>query len=157
MIFSAAPLAFFSGHLGSCYFLEQMYGRNKCTNICILSLRYFSYDICSPPAVKQHITDEKMAEHMAQLHINSETVTSTVQPEPEPARERRLYMCEEMRKLQQESILPQSLLNRITRPCTAVVLWTPPPRIPLALQNVSENNNEDDQPDNNVMDLDAMN
>lgn len=99
-----------------------------------------------------------MAEHMAQLHINSETVTSSVNPEPKPVREKRLYMCEEMRKLQQESILPQSLLNRISRPCTAVVLWTPPPRIhvPLVQEN-NENNNEENQPDNNVMDLDAMN
>lgn len=107
--------------------------------------------------MKQHITDEKMAEHMAQLHINSETVTSSVQPEPRPVREKRLYMCEEMRKLQQDSILPQSLLNRISRPCTAVVLWTPPPRLPIPLHAANENNNEEDLPDNNVMDLDSMN
>lgn len=98
-----------------------------------------------------------MAQHMAQLHINSESVTSAVQPEPEPAREKRLYMCEEMRKLQQDSILPQALLNRISRPCTAVVLWTPPPRLHVPLEEVTENNNEEDQPDNNVMDLDGMN
>lgn len=95
---------------------------------------------------------------MAQLHINSETVTSTVEPEPQPAREKRLYMCEEMRKLQQDSILPQALLNRINRPCTAVVLWTPPQRLHIPLPVVeTENNNEEDQADNNVMDLDSMN
>lgn len=117
----------------------------------------FSYDICSPPATKQHITDEKMAEHMSQLHINSESITSVVEPEPEPAREKRLYMCEEMRKLQQDSILPQTLLNRINRPCTAVVLWTPPPRLHIPVLVENENNNEENQVDNNVMDLDAMN
>lgn len=95
---------------------------------------------------------------MAQLHINSESVTSMVEPEPQPAREKRLYMCEEMRKLQQESILPQALLNRISRPCTAVVLWTPPQRLHIPLPaTANENNNEEDQPDNNVMDLDAIN
>lgn len=100
---------------------------------------------------------------MSQLHINSESVTSAMEPEPQPAREQRLYMCEEMRKLQQESILPQALLNRINRPCTAVVLWTPPQRlhIPLppvrAAGQILENNNEEDQVDNNVMDLDSMN
>lgn len=93
---------------------------------------------------------------MAQLHINSETVTSTTEPEPAPAREKRLYMCEEMRKLQQESILPQALLNRISRPCTAVVLWQPPQRLHIPLPDTVDNNNEEDEVDNNVMDLDAM-
>lgn len=92
---------------------------------------------------------------MAQLHISSETAPST--SESEPLREQRLYMCEEMRRLQQESILPQSLLNRISRPCTALVLWTPPPRIPLADDVTSENNNEESEPDNNLMEMDAMN
>lgn len=111
--------------------------------------------IFSPPPTKQHITDEKMAQHMSQLHISSETATST--SESEPVREQRLYMCEEMRRLQQDSILPQSLLNRINRPCTALVLWTPPPRIPLIDDEVTENNNEESQPDNNIMELDSMN
>lgn len=114
-------------------------------------------EIFSPPAVKQHITDEKMAEHMSQLHISSETPVAT-HPEPQPAREQRLYMCEEMRRFQQDSILPQSLLNRINRPCTALVLWMPPPRIPVVDEvTTGNNNNEESQQDNNVMDLDSTN
>ncbi|KAJ8967196.1 hypothetical protein NQ314_003026 [Rhamnusium bicolor] len=110
----------------------------------------------SPPLqpVKQHITEEKMAEHMSKLHINSETVSSS--KESDSDRTQRLYMCEEMRKLQTESILPQSLLSQIQRPCTALVLWKPPTRllpVPLANNDIddNENNNEERLPDNNVM------
>ncbi|CAH1371212.1 hypothetical protein MTP99_012698 [Tenebrio molitor] len=100
---------------------------------------------------KQHITEEKMAEHMARLHISSETATSS--KESENDRTRRLYMCEEMRKLQSDSILPQSLLSKIQRPCTALVLWTPPRRLVPVQRHQSENgnNNEEAAPDNNRM------
>ncbi|RZC40498.1 hypothetical protein BDFB_002950 [Asbolus verrucosus] len=102
-------------------------------------------------ACKQHITEEKMAEHMSRLHISSETATSS--KESEGDRTRRLYMCEEMRKLQSDSILPQSLLSRIQRPCTALVLWTPPRRL-VPLENYESengNNNEEAAPDHNRM------
>ncbi|XP_044254061.1 uncharacterized protein LOC123004724 [Tribolium madens] len=109
----------------------------------------------SPPLqpCKQHITEEKMAEHMSRLHISSETATSS--KESDGDRTRRLYMCEEMRKLQSDSILPQSLLSKIQRPCTALVLWTPPRRL-IPLENVeSENNNEEEAPDQNKMAMEA--
>ena len=47
----------------------------------------------------------------------------------------RITMCEEIRKLNEEqrqvSYLPEALLNRIERPCTALVLWQPPPILEL--------------------------
>lgn len=97
-----------------------------------------------------------MAQHMSQLHISSESnVANKDGAESEESREKRLYMCEEMRKLQSDSILPESLLSRIQRPCTAVVLWTPPPR-PLAPPNLelADDNNNGDVADGNSMDLD---
>ncbi|KAJ8940932.1 hypothetical protein NQ318_013193 [Aromia moschata] len=110
----------------------------------------------SPPAqpFKQHITEEKMAEHMSKLHISSETVTSS--KESESDKTQRLYMCEEMRKLQTDSILPQSLLAQIQRPCTALVLWKPPTRLlplPAVDANIdeNENNNVERAPDHNVI------
>lgn len=101
-----------------------------------------------------------MAEHLSKLHISSETPPSS--HEGEILKERRLYMCEEMRKLQTtENIIPQSLLNKLEKPCTALVLWRPPPRIlsPLRIPNENDNsnnnnNNEEDVQDNNTMDLD---
>lgn len=94
---------------------------------------------------------------MSKLHINSESVTSP--KESESDRTQRLYMCEEMRKLQTESILPQSLISRIQSPCTALVLWKPPTRIlPLVSNDIdeNENNNEQQQPDNNVVNESEM-
>lgn len=83
--------------------------------------------------MKQHITEERMAAHMSRLHISSESenVPPTTCPEEEARnREQRLYVCEEMRRLQTESILPSALLGRLERPCMAVMLWQPPPKIP---------------------------
>ncbi|XP_057660404.1 uncharacterized protein LOC130896387 [Diorhabda carinulata] len=120
---------------------------------------------------KQLITEEKVAEHLARLHINSETAEPK---ENETNRMQRLYMCEEMRKFQMESILPSYLTGPIQRPCTALVLWKPPTRLidPVPNNEVNENNNKDNVVDNdksenlakedemneagtNVMDLDT--
>lgn len=99
-----------------------------------------------------------MAEHMSNLHISSETAHK---PEPETERTKRLYLCEEMRKLQTDSILPQCLLNRLQKPCTALVLWQPPNQILRAPSienqlNENENNNSQDEPDNNKMENDVI-
>lgn len=69
-----------------------------------------------------------MAEHMSKLHISSETATSPL--EPDSVKNKRLYMCEELRKLQTDSLLPPSLLKQFNKPCTALVLWQPNPSIP---------------------------
>ncbi|CAH2000300.1 unnamed protein product [Acanthoscelides obtectus] len=65
----------------------------------------------SPPLQpsKQHVTEEKMAEHMSKLHINSESAPKSETTENQM---KRLYMCEEMRKLQTEPILPNSIIHR---------------------------------------------
>lgn len=56
-----------------------------------------------------------MAAHMSKLHISSETPI-TIEPdsnqEPPAEREKRLVMCEEMRRLQTESIIPSALMKR---------------------------------------------
>lgn len=103
----------------------------------------------SPPpmATKQHITEEKMALHMSQLHISSESVPNCPKTEPVENRQKRLYMCEEMRRLQTESIVPQSLLHKMQRPCTALVLWQPPQR-PFPVPNL-ENLDEEEEENNN--------
>lgn len=98
--------------------------------------------------LKQHITEERMAEHMSRLHISSQTPIST---ETLPTRERRLYMCEEMQRLQTESIIPSQILDKVYRPCTALVPWRPPIVPPIA----KENNNNEEEPDNNHMDMDS--
>lgn len=97
-----------------------------------------------------------MADYLSNLHISSETPPTS--QEGQNSKECRLYMCDEMRKLQTtDNILPQSLLRNLEKPCTALVLWRPPPRIfPISdFQNDNNNNNnEDEMQDNNIMDLD---
>ncbi|CAH1159579.1 unnamed protein product [Phaedon cochleariae] len=109
----------------------------------------------SPPLQpsKQHITEEKMAEHMSRLHINSETAAST---ETGSDQVQRLYMCEEMRKFQCESILPQRIVSLIQSPCTALVLWKPPAKLVADSDDDggerNENNNAESVPDGHDMD-----
>ena len=115
-----------------------------------------------PVHVKQHITEERMAEHLSKLHISTENPAPTSEPETSAIREKRLYMCEEMRKLQTDSIIPVSLLEKLPGTCKAVVLWTPPRLLGIVPQdqpgndnnNNNENNNEEEVPDQNLMDLD---
>lgn len=96
------------------------------------------------PMPKQLITEEKMAAHMRQLHISNsytshdEPVMGTMPAKPLAASDsapsvtseqqsyKRLVMCEELRQLQHEPILPPSLLSRMPRPSMALVLWNPP-------------------------------
>lgn len=90
---------------------------------------------------------------MSKLHISSETAMSK---ETETGRMQRLYLCEEMRKLQSDSIIPPSLLSKMQQPCKALVLWQPPTRlIPPGIANPdvdeNDNNNGDSFPDNNAV------
>lgn len=51
----------------------------------------------------------------------------------------RITLCEEVRKLDNRTeILPQVLLERIEKPCTALVLWQPPQVLEKILTNVNE-------------------
>lgn len=38
----------------------------------------------------------------------------------------RITVCEQVHNLENEPIIPKSLLKRMERPCTALVLWQPP-------------------------------
>lgn len=99
------------------------------------------------------ITDDKMAEHLNTLHISSdytshsrvEASTSTsMDAEPSTSysvnlspkdlerklkNAQRITLCEQIRKLNNEPLLPHNFYERFDRPCTAMVLWQPPPRL----------------------------
>lgn len=38
----------------------------------------------------------------------------------------RITICEEIRKLSTDPILPKAILDRFAKPCTALVVWQPP-------------------------------
>lgn len=64
--------------------------------------------------MKQHITEEKMAAHLSQLHISSDYTAHQPEPrEDEQQHMKRLVLCDELRKLKQEPILPPALLSRL--------------------------------------------
>ncbi|XP_058454218.1 uncharacterized protein LOC131432134 [Malaya genurostris] len=51
----------------------------------------------------------------------------------------RISLCEEVRQLdKQTEILPQALLQRIEKPCSALVLWQPPQTLEKLVTKVSE-------------------
>jgi hypothetical protein len=78
----------------------------KCNSVRVVLLCRLS--------VKQHITEEKMAAHLSQLHISPDYTAHQSEPrEDQQQRLKRLVLCEELRKLKQEPILPSSLLSRL--------------------------------------------
>lgn len=71
-----------------------------------------------------------------------------------------ITICEQISKMQNEPALPQALLDRIERPCLAVVLWQAPVRGsgPVAGPSrdcIIENNNNNDM-DSKVEDDDGI-
>lgn len=70
----------------------------------------------------------------------------------------KIVLCEEMRQLKNEPIVPLSLLNSLERPCKAVVLWQPPPTLDIRNINSLEQSEEREQDNNNCcsVDLNSM-
>jgi hypothetical protein len=73
----------------------------------------------------------------------------------------RITVCDQVRKsLREESeIIPKLLLNRIERPCTALILWRPPEPLEKLLTGYEDSEEEegvemDNNNNNNSMDMD---
>lgn len=62
-------------------------------------------------------------ERMDDLRIDTQDLEERIR------RAQRITVCEEVRKLREQPILPKAILERYEKPCTALVLWQPPPRI----------------------------
>ncbi|XP_032662846.1 uncharacterized protein LOC116840349 isoform X3 [Odontomachus brunneus] len=104
---------------------------------------------------KQFITEEKMAAHFKDLHISCnhqsessvpstskvdtsfshkqsdmdldvDTANNTVNTDQADHVHPRLVLSEELKRIQQEPILPSTLLSKLERPSMALVLWEPP-------------------------------
>lgn len=131
-------------------------------------------DLLDTRKTKQLITEEKMTAHFQDLHISSayrsppDPVPSTsadvslekpnVHMDMEAAnavdadhsKSPRLVLSEELKRIQQEPILPSTLLTKLERPSMALVLWKPPSKhlralpardTPTPLPNTSDDNN----------------
>ncbi|XP_046817235.1 myb-like protein Q isoform X2 [Vespa crabro] len=139
-------------------------------------------DLLDIRKTKQLITEEKMAAHFQDLHISStyhsqDPVPSTstantpleksnVGMDMETAnvvdtdnlKSPRLILSEELKRIQQESILPSTLLSKLERPSMALVLWEPPSKhlrilptrdTPTPVPNTSDDNNNNNNNNNN--------
>ncbi|XP_046589003.1 putative mediator of RNA polymerase II transcription subunit 26 isoform X2 [Neodiprion lecontei] len=147
-------------------------------------------DITDTRQIKQFITEEKMASHFQGLHIssnyqaqNSPPSTSTahspqrvcnnleymnsnmesaegINLDQNDCRKPRLVISEEVRRLQEEPLIPTSLLSKLERPSMALVLWEPPskhlarvlpvPRdTPTPIPNFLEDGNNNNNNNNN--------
>lgn len=76
-------------------------------------------------------------------------------------RAQRITINDVVRKIQEDPILPVSILERFEKPCKALVLWQPPQRItdlivPKAKQE-EETSDSDSQDNNNVEFIDLNN
>ncbi|XP_014477068.1 PREDICTED: uncharacterized protein LOC106745717 isoform X2 [Dinoponera quadriceps] len=134
---------------------------------------------------KQFITEEKMTAHFKDLHISCnrqsessvastsaidasvshkqsdmdldvDTTNNTINSDQANHAHPRLVLSEELKRMQQEPILPSTLLSKLERPSMALVLWEPPSKhlrilptrdtptpIPMFNQHLSQWNCED--------------
>uniref|UniRef100_A0A182JF83 Uncharacterized protein n=1 Tax=Anopheles atroparvus TaxID=41427 RepID=A0A182JF83_ANOAO len=99
----------------------------------------------SPPAPSNLDEDTLFGDAGSPSNSTSSTEPYRVCMSPQELEERlkkaqRIAICEEVRKLDSRAeILPQTLLDRIEKPCTALMLWKPPQeRIQTLFSTVSE-------------------
>ncbi|XP_033211536.1 uncharacterized protein LOC117169320 isoform X2 [Belonocnema kinseyi] len=112
-------------------------------------------DLVDTGRSKQFITEEKMAAHFRQMHIDpqyqptadAQPSTSVIPPqqgynqffpdcdlemdgaslvEQVKKPQPKLVFSEELKRLKEEPLLPVSLLSKLARPSMALVLWEPP-------------------------------
>lgn len=87
-------------------------------------------------------------------------LTTTQDLEEKLRRAQRITIYDEVRKLQDEPILPQSILNRYDAPCSALVLWQPPAKITdliIPKDSKQRQDEEDAEQDNNNSELIDLN
>ncbi|XP_011305446.1 uncharacterized protein Mst85C isoform X2 [Fopius arisanus] len=142
-------------------------------------------DIVETRPSKQFISEEKMAAHFRDMHIssnysptpvsstssmcsmsqasNSTSTSVEIDVDPAPVNMEdgksmhpRLVISEELKRLQNEPLLPASLLSKLERPSMALVLWEPPSRhlrLPFSSQppaQPSTSTTEEDDNNNNI-------
>lgn len=90
--------------------------------------------------------------------------TSVQDIEEKLKRAQRITVADVVRKIQDEPLLPASIIERFEKPCKALVLWQPPPKsltdliVPKSSRqedSSDDNDNQQDQDNNNteLMDL----
>ncbi|XP_025993202.1 uncharacterized protein LOC105197876 isoform X3 [Solenopsis invicta] len=120
-------------------------------------------DVVDMRQTKQFITEEKIAAHFKDLHISSNYESDRPVPSTSTAH---ISSCQELKRMQEEPILPSALITKLERPSMALVLWEPPNRhlrilptrdTPTPIPNTSDNNNNNNNNNNDTIpDLNNM-
>ncbi|CAH0402785.1 unnamed protein product [Chilo suppressalis] len=113
-----------------------------------------SLDVEPVIPAKQLITEEKMAAHLSGLHISSdytghslanEEVMDVGMTEVQTAtlcdrlKGHKIVLSEEIKKIQEEPLLPAALIERLEKPQMSLVVWKPRENI---LEKIKENEEE---------------
>ncbi|XP_021182403.3 uncharacterized protein LOC110370772 [Helicoverpa armigera] len=114
-----------------------------------------SLDVEPVIPAKQLITEEKMAAHLNSLHISSEYTPHALasdevmdvgmEPVTEKLKGHTIVLSEELKKLQEEPLLPASLIERLEKPHMSLVVWKPRESILEKLKD-DEKKEEEKQP-----------
>lgn len=76
-------------------------------------------------------SDSNMMDELQKImpQQSSRLTAETLDIEEKLRRAQRITICDEIRKLSDEPLLPQSILDRFEKPCRALVLWQPPQKL----------------------------
>ncbi|CAH2052021.1 unnamed protein product, partial [Iphiclides podalirius] len=118
----------------------------------VLHCKRKSFDVEPVIPAKQLITEEKMAAHLSGLHISSDYTSHSLSKQPEETMDiamestvsisdklkgHKIVLSEELKKLQEEPLLPPSLIERLEKPHMSLVVWKPKENI-LNLEKIKE-------------------
>ncbi|XP_026488840.1 uncharacterized protein LOC113395472 [Vanessa tameamea] len=116
-----------------------------------------SLDVEPVIPTKQFITEEKMAAHLSGLHISSnytqhslaseDVMELSVEPNAmsisEKLKGHTIVLSEDVKKLQEEPILPTSLIERLQKPQMSLVVWKPRENVLKKIKEEKETSDED--------------
>lgn len=78
----------------------------------------------------------------------------TLDIEEKLRRAQRITICDEIRKLSDEPLLPQSILDRFEKPCRALVLWQPPQKLTDLIVPKESRERDPDSDENDIAEED---
>ncbi|XP_072934489.1 uncharacterized protein [Epargyreus clarus] len=109
-----------------------------------------SLDVEPVIPAKQLITEEKMAAHLNSLHISSdftkhslacdESMEMSLDPIREKLKGHTIVLSDEVRKIQEEPLLPAALIERLEKPHMSLVVWKPRENL---LEKIKESDEKD--------------
>ncbi|KPJ00069.1 PREDICTED: uncharacterized protein LOC106117634 isoform X2 [Papilio xuthus] len=126
----------------------------------ILHCKRKSLDVEPVIPAKQLITEEKMAAHLSGLHISSDYTAhslATLTDEnmdlgmdgamtlSEKLKGHKIVLSEELKKLQEEPLIPATLMERLEKPHMSLVVWKPRDNILEKIKEVEEKPHEEEK------------